>query len=100
MEHEDKLVNEKIDLLARNHSELRGRVDSLSQTVSEHTVIINKMSQTQTDVREMLDVFVSVRGGMQVLGWLGMVAKWLWPVIAVGIAITVFMRTGKWDLKA
>ena len=100
MEHEDKLVNEKIDLLARNHSELRGRVDSLSQTASEHTVIINKMSQTQTDVREMLVVFVSVRGGMQVLGWLGMVAKWLWPVIAVGIAITVFMRTGKWDLKA
>jgi uncharacterized coiled-coil protein SlyX len=93
------LVNEKITILSRSHSELRERVDGLSQTVAEHTLIINKMSETQTDVRQMVDLFGSMKQGMTVLGWLGNFAKWCWPLIAFGIAITVYMRTGRWSVK-
>lgn len=93
-------LNGKIIVLARSQSELRGVVDTLSQTVAEHTVIINKMSQTQSDVREMLDVFISVRSGMMVLGWIGMVAKWVWPIVAVALAVAVYVKTGKWELKS
>ena len=89
----------KIFILANSHSELRERVDSLATTVNEHSVIINKMSQTQSDVREMLEVFQSVKGGMTVLGWIGTFAKWLWPVIAIGIAMWIYMRTGKWKIE-
>lgn len=93
------LVNEKITILSRSHSELRDRVDLLSQKVAEHDILLNVMHETQTDVRQMVDLFVSMRGGMTVLGWLGNIAKWSWPLVAFGIAITVYMRTGKWSLK-
>ena len=93
------LVNEKITVLARYHAELREDFSALSATVAKHDLIINAMSSTQKDVRELLEVFHSVKGGMTVLGWIGMVAKWLWPVAAVGIAISVYMKTGTWKLR-
>lgn len=92
-------LNGKITILATSHSELRERVDSLTTTVNEHSVIINKMSQTQKDVREMLEVFTSVKGGMVVLGWLGTFAKWVWPIIAIGIAVWIYIKTGRWQLN-
>jgi len=94
-----KIVNEKITVLAQYHAELREDFSTLSATVAKHDSIINAMSNTQKDVRELLNVFQSVKGGMTVLGWIGMVAKWLWPVAAVAIAISVYMKTGQWRLK-
>jgi len=93
------LVGQKITVLATHQTELRERVDSLATTVAKHDLIINKMADTQKDVRELLDVFQSVKGGMTVLGWIGVVAKWLWPLAAVAIAISVYMKTGKWQIK-
>lgn len=92
-------LNDKITVLAVSHSELRERVDSIAQTVNEHAIVINKMNQTQADIREMLDVFTSVKGGMVVLGWIGTVAKWVWPIIATGIAVWVYLKTGEWRMK-
>ena len=93
------IVNEKITVLAQYHAELREDFSSLAATVAKHDLVINAMSNTQKDVRELLDVFHSVKGGMTVLGWIGVMAKWLWPLVAVGIAISLYMKTGKWQLK-
>ena len=93
------LVNEKITVLAQYHAELREDFSTLAATVAKHDLIINAMSDTNKNVRAMLDIFDSVKGGMTVLGWIGVVAKWLWPVAAVAIAISVYMKTGSWKLK-
>lgn len=93
------IVNEKITVLAQYHAELREDFSSLSATVAKHDLIINKMSDTQKAVQEIVDIFHSVKGGMVVLGWIGTLAKYLWPVAAVGIAVSVYMKTGQWKIK-
>jgi hypothetical protein len=54
------------------------------------------MEQTQHDIRELLDVFSSVKSGMTVLGWIGMFAKWAWPIVATVVGVWVYLRTGEW----
>ena len=94
-----ELVNEKISILSRNQTELRDRVDLLSQKVAEHDVLLNVMHETQGDVRQMVDLFAGMKQGMTVLGWVGNFVKWSWPLVAFGIAISVYMKTGKWKIE-
>ena len=92
-------INERFTILARSQSELRERVDCLSEKVDEHERILAGFEKTQADVAQMVSMFNTMRGGVVVLGWIGALAKWLWPVIALGIAVSVYLRTGEWKFK-
>ena len=92
-------INERFTILARSQSELRERVDCLTEKVSEHDKILAGFEKTQADVAQMVSMFNTMRGGVVVLGWIGALAKWLWPVIALGIAFSVYVKTGEWKFK-
>jgi hypothetical protein len=92
-------INERFTIIARSQSELRERVDCLTEKVDEHERILSGFAKTQADVAQMVSMFNTMRGGVVVLGWIGTLAKWLWPVIALGIAISVYLKSGEWRYK-
>lgn len=92
-------VHEKITTLARNQSQLRERVDTIMQTVNSHDAAINSMLETQKMMRELVDLFNSLKGGITVIGWIGVFIKWLWPIAATALAVWVYLKTGEWKIK-
>ena len=95
----DDWINDRFTIICGAHRELRERVDAIELKVNEHDAVIKKMDQTQADVAKMVGMFNTMRGGVVVLGWIGALAKWLWPVIALGIAFSVYVKTGEWKFK-
>lgn len=89
-------LNDKITVLAVNHSQLRALVEDLAETIGTHDIVIKKMSQTQADIHELLQVFHSVKSGIVVIGWVGVFAKWAWPIVATVIGVWVYLKSGEW----
>lgn len=86
----------KIGVVARSHSELRDRFDQLEVLVKAHDATLADMARTQKMIGELLEIFISVKGGLQFLGWIAMALKWFAPFVALGVSVWVFMKTGKW----
>ena len=63
--------------------------------VEEKMMLMEKdikiLSEIQTDVKEMLDIFRSSKGAIKVIGWLGKGIRWLaLTVAALGALWAVF----------
>jgi hypothetical protein len=68
---------------------IEGRLDTL-----EHAQKVNTEATLEgnRDVREILEMFEAVKGGLKVLGWLGAAAKWIAAVAAAVSALWVLFH--------
>jgi hypothetical protein len=94
-----EVLDEKVTLLARHHSQLRESVAVLTKTVNSHEETINAMRATQKTMAELLELFIAMKGGITVIGWVGTFIKWFWPVGAFFLALWIYAKTGKWNLS-
>lgn len=98
----EELTHEHVKHLHDLHHKVEGlstAVTKLQDQVNKHEQVIQSMERTQRDVHEMVALFNSMRGGVVVLGWIGTCAKWVWPLIAGAIAVSIYLKTGKWEFK-
>jgi hypothetical protein len=70
------------------------RVASQEQKLTRLSDSVNENNRMTKD---MYDIFQAVQGGFKVLGWLGNLAKLIWPLLAAGTAVIVFFKTGVWS---
>lgn len=70
-------VNERLDRGDR-------RFDQLDAEVAENTRLTRASAE---DLAAIRDVLTAVRGGLRVLGWLGLAVKWLGGLATAGVAI-------------
>lgn len=79
---------ESVTVELRKGSERMARIERQlaenTATTAENTQAINAVRE-RTD--EMVEVFMAMKGGFKVLGWLGQLAKWAAPIIALIAAI-------------
>ena len=94
-----KQINDRVTVLAQHLRQHGERVNAIATTVNQHDEAINAMSETQKTMGEILELFVAMKGGITVIGWIGTFIKWFWPVAAFGIAVWIFVKTGRWELK-
>lgn len=97
MQNENEITNNQI--LARSHKELKDRVDIIEITVDSHTDVIAKLNNTHEMMHEMLEIFKTLQGGLKVIGWLGIMVKWVWPLVVGVTALWIFVKTGKWEIR-
>lgn len=83
----------------REQANLSTEVKALRRQVDSHEEVILSVKQTNESMQEMLELFISAKGGFTVLGWIGKFAKWCWPPIAIIGAIIVYIKSGEWRLK-
>ena len=99
------LANERIELqlaeasdkqdkaeykLAEDLSVLQERIASVERSLLHNTHITNIIS---SDTSELLEIFRSVRGGFKVMGWLGVVAKWVAAMAAAVAGIYALIQS-------
>ena len=69
--------------IVRRHDEDVVRVERIERTIAE-------TASSLSDVRDVLQTVAALRGGLQVLGWLGGAAKWLASIaIATGLVLAL-----------
>jgi hypothetical protein len=71
---------------------MENRVSALEVSVSHNTTLTTQISN---DTREILDLFLSVKGGFRVMGWLGALAKWSAGFVTIFAAIYAFVQNLK-----
>lgn len=63
------------------------RMERIERQLAENTATTVENTEAIKAVRErtdeMVEVFMAMKGGFKVLGWLGQLAKWMAPIIAV-----------------
>lgn len=70
---------------------IRDDMQSMQSSVDlRFQAVENKLNKIDADTGELLEIFHSLKGGFQVLGWLGLFAKWVG-----GVAGAVY---GAWQL--
>lgn len=89
-------LNGKIGVVARSHSELRERFDELEQLVNAHENALADMKKTQKMLGELLEIFISVKGGLQFIGWFATIVKWTVGILVSLIPLILWLATGKW----
>ena len=67
--------------------------------LDNHEHAISSFNKTNEDMQEVLGYFLAAKGGFTVLSWIGKAAKWLWPPIAVLVAIVVYIKSGEWKIN-
>ena len=69
--------------IVRRHDEDVVRVERIERTIAE-------TASSLSDVRDVLQTVAALRGGLQVMGWLGSAAKWLASIaIATGLVLAL-----------
>lgn len=74
---QDDSIHGKFDALAK-------RVQAIEKSVHDNN---EATLEGNRDVREILEMFQTVKGGMKVLGWLGAAIKWLGVVAGALLAL-------------
>ena len=74
---------------AEHLAKLEKKIDTLEAGMLHSSLMIAKNSE---DTAEMLDMFKALKGGIKVLGWLGVAAKWAASIIAVFAAIYAIVQ--------
>jgi hypothetical protein len=92
-------LDEKVISLSRAHSELRERFDELEDIVMTHTQILDHHKVSHDKINDMHQTFTQVQAGFVVIGWLGKGFKFLWPIVALGVAVSIYVKTGVWSYK-
>ena len=67
--------------------------------LDNHDHAISSFNKTNEDMQEVLGYFLAAKGGFTVLTWVGKLCKILWAPAALGIAIYVYVHTGRWEMK-
>jgi len=83
LEEDNKLGN----YLAEKLREGEARMDKLDHSVEE---LKSDMAQVKSDLSTILDVLVTMKAGIKILGYFGVAVKWLGYVAAAFTAIYVF----------
>lgn len=92
-------IDEKVISLSLAHSELRERFDELEDIVTLHTQVLDQHKISHAKIDEMHKAFMQVQAGFITLGWIGKAFKFLIPIVAFGVAVTLWMKTGVWSYK-
>jgi hypothetical protein len=64
-----------------------------ARTATENTLAIQAVHER---TNEMVDVFMAMKGGFKVLGWIGQLAKWGAPLIGAYFALRQAGQSGGW----
>lgn len=81
----------------RRFKALENRIGIVESEIAENTAITTGMrDELRTgigkDLKEMVDMFASLKGGLKVMGWLGTFAKWIAGVGAAFAAIYAIVQ--------
>lgn len=90
------VLEEKVSVLSRNHSELRERFDNLEDVVISHSTMINEHKIATAKINEMHSILTSARG---ISSFASGFVKFMLPIVMFVIAVIVYFRTGVWDYK-
>lgn len=101
------LANERIELqlaeasdkqikaeyrLSEDLSELQARMLAVERSLSRNNQITAGIS---TDTAALLEIFQSVKGGFKVMGWLGVVAKWVAAMVAAIVGTYALIQSAR-----
>lgn len=78
--------------LEKQLSSMQGRITAVESSLAANTLITRNI---QDDTIELLDIIRSVKGGFKVMGWMGVLAKWVASLLAVFGAIYAFVQNIK-----
>jgi TolA-binding protein len=78
-----KSIETKEDIEER-FRQLELRVNRLERGLHVNTVMT---AETGKNTKQILEIFQTVSGGLKILGWLGVVAKWLAAILAAITAV-------------
>lgn len=59
---------------------------------------INEIRAQRNDTAEMIELFQAMKGGMKVLGWIGLFAKWA-AAIGAGLGLLAKLTNTPWPWK-
>lgn len=77
-------MSPSVESISGSLDALEKRVEAIEVGVQENT---KATLEGNRDVREVLEMFQTVKGGIKVLGWIGNVVRWVGYIAAAGLAV-------------
>lgn len=74
-------------------SELRRKMDErLQDALQRMEQVERRQERIESKLDEVIDIFTALKGGLRILYWIGVIAKWL---TGVGAAVLLFLYVWK-----
>jgi DNA repair exonuclease SbcCD ATPase subunit len=84
-------TEQRFDSLSEDLKQVKDTSDEENRARKEdYKELKTQVTETKEMIKEMSDVFETLKSGIKVLGWLGNFAKWVGGIVAAGAAIYTF----------
>jgi predicted nucleic acid-binding protein len=74
--------DDRLDAIEERLERGSDRMDAIERALKANT---EATLEGNRDAREVLEIFQAVKGGIKVLGWIGVMVKWLAPLATLGV---------------